>query len=104
MPLDVSPSDTHPKSSSPNPPSGNEIKILTCLGCGQTGVSICARCSKKPGYKTALARAHPLQDRDPELYARLDQMCRVPLEESWQSWGMEGVDGLCMDIGAEAYY
>src|SRR6266567_4045697 len=89
MPSEVSPSRTDSQSSSPkllDPPSAAEIRTLTCLGCGKTGVSICAKCSKTPGYRTRLARAHPLQERDPELYKWLDEMSRLPLQGNQQLW------------------
>ena len=90
------------ESSSPkllDPPAVAEIRTLTCSGCGKTGVSICARCSKKPGYKTALARAHPLQERDPELYKRLDEMSRLSPQENKPFW-----DEFCIEIKAEDNY
>jgi len=102
MSLDPSPFRIHPDTSSPkllDPPSVAEIKTLTCSGCGKMGVSICARCSKKPGYKTALARAHPLQERDPKLYKRLDELSRSPLRENKELW-----DEFCIEIKAGSYY
>ncbi len=82
-----------------DPPSATEITTLTCSGCGKTGVSICARCSKKPGYKTMIARANPLQERDAELYKRLDEMSRLPLQENKQVW-----DEFCIEIKAGDFY
>ncbi|HME32872.1 MAG TPA: hypothetical protein VKG65_08990, partial [Terriglobales bacterium] len=72
---------------------------LSCAGCGKIGVSICARCSRKPRYRTAIARAHPLQERDPELYKRLDEMSRLSFRENKQSW-----DEFCIEIKAEDFY
>lgn len=73
---------------------------LTCAVCGKAGVSICAKCSKKGRrYTTALARAHPLRERDPELYKRLDEMSRLPLRGNRQLW-----DEFCKEIKAEGFY
>jgi hypothetical protein len=88
---------SHPRLLGPTPAA--EITTLTCSGCGKVGVSICARCSKKPGYKAMIARAHPLQERDPELYKRLDEMSRVSLQENKQLW-----DEFCREIKAEDFY
>src|ERR1035441_9678538 len=76
------------------------VPKITCAVCGEPGVSICARCSKKGRrYKTALAQAHPLLERDPALYKRLDQMSRLPLKGNQKSW-----DDFCAEIGAGRYY
>src|SRR5664280_1759522 len=103
MSSEVSPSRTNPESPSTkllDPKAVAETRTLTCSGCGKTGVSICARCSKKGRrYKTALARAHPLQKRDPELYKRLDEMSRLSLQEIKQLW-----DEFCIEIKAEHFY
>src|SRR5664280_327909 len=100
---EVSPSRTSPESSSPkllDPPAVAEIGTLTCAVCGKVGVTICASCSKRGRrYKTALAQAHPLQERDPELYKRLDKMSRLPLKGNQKLW-----DEFCIEIGAERYY
>ena len=73
---------------------------LTCAVCGKAGLSVCAKCSKKGRrYTTALARAHPLQERDPELYKRLDELSRLPLQEHKQLW-----DEFSLDIGAGDSY
>jgi hypothetical protein len=45
-----------------------------------------------------------LQEREPELYKRLDEITQTPLDKCWQLWGVDDVDGLCVEIGAEAYY
>src|ERR1019366_7348371 len=66
-----------------------EVKALTCSGCGKPGVSICARCSKKPRYKAALARVHPLQERDPELYSDEQTRKHWSPEEWYRSMGIE---------------
>lgn len=76
-----------------------EITTLTCAVCGKIGVSICAWCSKKPRYKTMMARAHPLQEREPELYKRLDEMARLPLQGNQQLW-----DEFCIEIKAGDFY
>ena len=72
---------------------------LACVVCGKIGVSICARCCKKPGYRTTLARAHPLQERDPKLYKRLDGMARLPLQQNKQLW-----DEFFIEIKAGDFY
>jgi hypothetical protein len=97
----VRPSRTNHSVSSSKPldSAAAEATTLTCSGCGKTGVSICARCSKKPGYKTALARAHPLHERDPELYKRLDEMSRLSPQEIKPLW-----DEFCIEIKARDFY
>src|SRR5664279_514899 len=80
--------------------SSASVPKITCAVCGESGVSICARCSKKGRrYKTALAQANPLLERDPALYKRLDQMSRLPLKGNQKSW-----DDFCAEIGAGRYY
>src|SRR5664280_950153 len=80
--------------------SSASVPKITCAVCGEPGVSICAKCSKKGRrYKTALAQAHPLLERDPALYKRLDQMSRLPLKGNKKSW-----DDFCVEIGAGRYY
>ena len=78
-----------------------EVTTLTCSGCGKPGVSICAKCAvpNKKKYRTPTAQAHPLQERDPELYKRLDKMSRLPLNGNQKLW-----DEFCIEIGAERYY
>src|SRR5271166_3807735 len=96
----LSPADHESPQESLDPTAAPEITAFTCAVCGKTGVSICARCSKKGRrYKTALARAHPLQKRDPELYKRLDDMSRLSLQEIKQLW-----DEFCIEIKAEHFY
>ena len=100
--LDVPPSATNHTASSPKlpNPAAPEITKLTCAVRGKAGVSICAKCSKKGRrYTTALARAHPLQERDPELYKRLDELSRLPLQKHKQLW-----DEFSLDIGAGDSY
>src|SRR5450759_3379511 len=76
------------------------ITTITCAVCGKAGVSICAKCSKKGRrYKTALARANPLQERDPELYKRLDEMSRLSLQGNRQVF-----DEFCIEIKAGVFY
>ncbi len=77
--------------------NGNSIQ-LACAGCGKPGVSICAKCAKT-GYRTAVARANPLEKREPELYKRLDQMSRLSLEGNKKLW-----DEFCIEINAGDYY
>jgi hypothetical protein len=83
----------------PHVAAATETTTLTCAGCGKVGVSICAVCSKKPRYKTMMARANPLQERDPELYKRLDEMSRWSLQEVKGFW-----DEFCLEIKAEDFY
>jgi len=71
---------------------------LVCAGCGKIGVSICAKCART-GYRRVIARANPLQERDPELYKRLDEMSRLSLEDNKESW-----DEFCIEINAGDYY
>lgn len=71
---------------------------LRCQGCGKIGVSICARCAKTKGRILA-ARACPLNERNPELYKRLDDLSQRPLQGNKQLW-----DEFCVEIGAEQYY
>ena len=42
-----------------------------------------------------IARAHPLQERDPEFYKRLDEMSRLSIEEVKQLW-----NEFCIEIKA----
>ena len=76
-----------------------EAGVLKCIGCGKLGVGICASCSKKRGYKTAIARAMPLEQRDPALYQRLDKLSRLPLKGNRKAWAE-----LCVEINAEEYF
>ena len=74
------------------PQTAAEVATLTCSGCGKTERQhLHAKCSNKPGYRTTLARAHPLQQRDPKLYKRLDEMSRLPLRGNKQVSGMSSV-------------
>ena len=83
-----------------DPTVAPEITTITCAVCGKAGVSICAKCSKKGRrYKTALARANPLQERDPELYKRLDEMSRLSLQGNRQVF-----DEFCIEIKAGGFY
>src|SRR5450759_546791 len=83
-----------------DPTVAPEITTITCAVCGKAGVSICAKCSKKGRrYKTALARANPLQERDPELYKRLDEMSRLSLQGNRQVF-----DEFCIEIKAGVFY
>jgi hypothetical protein len=81
-----------------DPIAATEITTLTCSGCGKIGVSICAKCAKT-GYRTAVARANPLQKRNPELYEWLDQMSRLSLEDNKKLW-----DEFCIEIKAGDLY
>ena len=54
---------------------------------------------QEPGYRTTLARAHPLQERDPKLYKRLDGMARLPLQQNKQLW-----DEFFIEIKAGDFY
>lgn len=97
--VEVSSSLTDQKASPqklPDPVVAAEITTLTCSGCGKIGVTICAKCCKKRGV---IARLHPLQERDPELYKRLDEMSRLPLQGNKQLW-----DEFCIEIGAGYFY
>jgi hypothetical protein len=80
------------------PPNNHTAPNLSCAGCGKPGVSICAKCAKT-GYRTEVARANPLQKRDPELYNRLDQMSRMSLEDNKKLW-----DEFCIEIKAGDLY
>lgn len=71
----------------------------------------CSKCNSAAGkrkrtirQRTIACRELPLQEREPELYKRLDEMSQTQLERCWQLWGVDGIDGLCVEIGAEAYY
>ena len=85
----------------PHPTAAAENTTLACGVCGKPGVSICAQCSapNKKKYRRAIAQAHPLQERDPELYKRLDKMSRLPLKGNQKLW-----DDFCAEIGGEDYY
>jgi hypothetical protein len=73
---------------------------LSCAGCGKPGVGICAKCCKKPEYRLAsFARANPLRKRAPELYRRLDDLSRLPLDGNRNLW-----DEFCVDIKAGDLY
>ena len=82
-----------------DPPAVAEIRTLTCPVCGKTGINICPSCRKSPGYKTMIARANPLREREPELYKLLDEMSRSSLQENKRLW-----DELCVEINAGDYY
>jgi hypothetical protein len=85
----------------PHPTAAAENTTLACGVCGTPGVSICAQCSapKKKKYRRAIKQAHPLRERNPALYKRLDQMSRLPLKENQKLW-----DDFCVEIGGEDYY
>lgn len=82
----------------PNKRGKSETLTLTCQGCGKIGASICAKCAKTKGRILA-ARAHPLKERDPELYKRLDALSQRSLQQNKQLW-----DEFCIEIGAQRFY
>src|ERR1039458_3508856 len=102
--LDVRIRRTNHKPSPPkllDPTVAAATTTLACVVCGKIGVSVCAKCSapRKRKYRTEIAQAHPLQERDPELYKRLDGMSRLPLQGNQQLW-----DEFCVEIKAGAFY
>jgi hypothetical protein len=67
------------------------------VGCGKPGVTICASCSKQRRYRQKLAaRINLLEAREPELYKRLDELSRLPLDGNERAW-----DDFCIQIKSE---
>ena len=78
----------------------NEKPEMSCVGCGQAGVTICAACSKKSRYRhKAAARGNPLEKRSPRLYKHLDELSRSPLDGNKRLW-----DEFCIEIRADHLY
>jgi len=78
----------------------NEKPEMSCVGCSQAGVTICAACSKKSRYRQkAAARGNPLEKRSPQLYKHLDELSRSPLDGNKRLW-----DEFCIEIRADHLY
>jgi|ERR1035437_4736765 hypothetical protein len=91
----------------PQGQTSTDSNHLSCAGCGKVGVSICAKCAKKPAClgklkkktaKQATAQREIISD-DAGFYGRLEGMSQLPFEGNKKSWG-----GLCLEIGANKYY
>jgi len=98
--------------SSLSPPNAaNNIYILTCA-CGRTlkvkyppspeFTYICSWCDSPAAKRKrtlAVKAATPLEERDPELYKRLDELSRLPLEGNGAVW-----NEFVLEIGAGQLY
>lgn len=80
-----------------NEETGTKASTLACKGCSKPIVSLCARCAERE--YSVLARENPLCEREPELYKKLDELSRLPLQGNEELYGE-----FCVEIGAGDHY